>query len=126
MVLLIAISVGGCASSQPGYDINATEALGRVHAKALLGYREVKVAPSSASTAIAMYGVVGFVLSEIHSQRFNVPVYQYSIRLESGREIKVHTDWASNSVGDCVKVFESQQSGYPRFVNANDCRSQSI
>jgi hypothetical protein len=114
----------GCASPTPGYDPNAKESLGRIIGKEIGQVRTQARADSfnAGPALVGTLGAVGIAIGDSLEKKTQVPIFRYRIRAEDGREIEVHSEYAMNQVGDCVRLFESERPTYPRFTSADGCR----
>lgn len=122
MLVLAALPwLSGCAGTQPTYDASARESLGRIVAKTVIGSRAQTRADSPNTSFMAMYGALGMLVGEAMRKTSELPVYEYRIRLADGREVRVATTYSANQAGECVKVFESPQPSYPRFITHDGC-----
>lgn len=122
---LIVLFAAGCAARPPNYDPQARESMGRIVAKGVAGMRTQAAADSynPAPAFVAGMGVVGAqLLGDALEKKTSVPVHVYRIRTEDGREVSVLSDYSLSEVGECVKLLESNQPTYPRFVSNSGCR----
>ena len=117
------IWVSGCANTAPSYDINATESLGRIVSKNVMGVRNQAAADSwnAGPSLVGLVGVAGLALGDALQKKTVVQVYEYRIRISPSKEVTALSDYSVHQIGECVKVFESQMPTYPRFVSDEGC-----
>jgi hypothetical protein len=125
-LLSLAMSLAGCATTPPNFDVDAKESLGRITEKTVAGGRTQARADSpSADALVGTIGIVGVAIADgLFQKKTQIAIYAYRIRTADGRQIVVASESFSNEVGDCVKVFESARPTYPRFVSAMGCESR--
>lgn len=123
--LIVSVFLAGCATTTPNYDPQARESVGRIVAKGVAGARTQPAADSynPAPAFVAAIGLVGAqLLGDALEKKTSVPVHVYRIQTEDGREVSVLSDYSLSEVGECVKLLESSQPTYPRFVSHSGCR----
>lgn len=120
--------VYGCASHAPSYDINALESIGRIVSKTQVGEKIQPRAdsPNMGPALAGSLGPVGLVIGDVLQKKTTLPVFEYRIKTTNGREIVAMSDYSLSHVGQCVRVFESSQPTYPRFVSSDECPAQFI
>ena len=125
--LLTLFLVSGCASQAPDYDPNARESVGRIVLKTAVGERVQARAdsPNMGPALAGGLGGLGLVIGAVLQKKTTWPVFEYRISLEDGREVVATSDYSGDYVGKCVKVFESSQPTYPRFVSSDQCSVRS-
>ncbi len=99
--------------------------MGTIVSKGVAGTRTQAAADSynPAPAFVAAMGIVGAqLLGDALEKKTSVPVHVYRIRTEDGREVSVLSDYSLSEVGECVKLLESNQPTYPRFVSYSGCR----
>jgi hypothetical protein len=122
----------GCATTSRRdvtYDPDAKETLGRVTAKVATGHT-TKQQSSTTPTLMPIVGVPGVPLLlipvSVSTDRNgpSLPVFEYKVELEDGRQVSVFSWYVDHSVGGCVKLFESptNRRDYPRMINAGGCK----
>lgn len=122
---LVILLASGCATRPPNYDSQARESTGKIVAKGVAGTRTQASADSynPAPAFVAAMGVVGAqLLGDALEKKTSVPVYVYRIRTEDGRDVSVVSDYSLSEIGECVKLLESSQPTYPRFVAHSGCK----
>ncbi len=116
--------LSGCATPKPSYDINASESLGRIVSKTQVGGKTQQRAdsPNLGAALAGTYGIAGLIVGGAFDKTTTLPVFEFKILLLEGREVVAISEFSeANQVGDCVKVFESSQPTYPRFILSGDC-----
>lgn len=121
-VLLVLLS--GCAATAPNYDIDARESVGRIVVKNLSTTRSQARADTFNSGPIlaVSLGIAGLALGDALQPKTDIPVYEFRIRTEDGREVSVFSEYFASHVGDCVKLLESSKPTYPWFISHTGCR----
>lgn len=130
LIASIGLSVlGGCAYNPSDYyDVNAIEKTGLVKSKQVVAYERrlagdspfvpvFSVAPSLFAATLAAQ-----VALEKHS---DTPIYDYSIQVTKDENIVVRTEYPAFKIGECVKVFLSNNpkyTDYPRITGASGCK----
>lgn len=113
LVLSVAAMLQACLSmptASRGYDPNARETLGTIHAKV--------IAAENAKQEVTMM----LRTQQVGTAGPPVTVYRHTVMLEDGRSVEVMSSYPGHTVGDCVKVFESSQPSYPRLANHSGCK----
>jgi hypothetical protein len=120
---LIALVLLASACAAPGaggggrYDPNARETLGRVLARKDTG------ANTQQARSITLVPIGGLIVPMPLDRAVGpLPVLEYKIKLEDGRTVSVFTWYQFHDVGNCVKLFESPRSDYPRLINFHGCK----
>jgi hypothetical protein len=123
-VLVVMLLITGCAATTPNYDPRARESFGKIVAKDVAGARTQATADSHnpGPAFVGALGVAGLMLGDALQEKTKVAVYEYRVRTEDGRLVSVYSDFANSRVGDCVKLLESSQPSYPRFISDDGCR----
>lgn len=135
LMVTLCIGISGCVtmSKAPTYDAAATETLGRVVSKIPVKTKMQVMAdskslmspdtfawssnPAQASLARA----IGSLLIDLEEKKTWIPIYEYQVQMADGRSVFVNTDYAHTEIGECVKVFESADPSYPRFISHDSC-----
>lgn len=115
-VLMLTVA---CSSTSPDYDADAIETQGSVTTRKEAGTFNRTVQPLGLDASGAIGGYLGYILARrLFDQQSRVTLYEYTVALDGGREVKVVREWGADQVGDCVKVFESLsgRKDYPRMV----------
>ncbi|MES2280796.1 MAG: hypothetical protein V4542_05225 [Pseudomonadota bacterium] len=124
-LLVAALLLSGCATPKPDYDINARESFGRIISRAQLGSKTQQRAdsPNLGAALAGPYGIAGFIAGSAFDKKTTLPIFEFRILLLEGREVVAVSEFAeTNQIGDCVKVFESDQPSYPRFIPSDECK----
>lgn len=126
--LTLPLLIYGCANQTPSYDPNAVESIGRIISKMQVGAKIQARAdsPNMGPALAASLGPVGLGIGDALQKKTTLPIFEYRIKTEDGREIVVFSDYSSDIVGQCVRVFESSRPSYPRFISSNECQPRSI
>jgi hypothetical protein len=127
-LIVLVLVISGCASRAPSYDSNARESLGRIISKTQVGEKIQARAdsPNMGAALVGIYGGLGLVIGDALQKKTTLPVFEYRIKMVDGREVVAVSDYSRDSVGECVKVFESSQPTYPRFVSSDECQASSV
>ncbi len=71
---------------------------------------------------VGTIGLVGVAVADgLFQKKAQVAVYAYRIQTVDGRQATVTSVSFADEVGDCVKLLESPQPTYPRFMSASGC-----
>lgn len=123
-IFIAFLILSGCATPKPSYDINASESLGRIVSKTQVGGKTQQRAdsPNLGAALVGTYGIAGLIVGSAFDKTTTLPVFEFKILLLEGREVVAVSEFSgANQVGECVKVFESSQPTYPRFILSDEC-----
>jgi hypothetical protein len=121
VLFLPILLVVGCATPRSGpYDPNAIETMGVVIERQATGNTTQQI--NNESMLIPAGKIfIPFTLSRSSGA---LPVFEHRIALEDGRTVTVLSWYAYHLVGNCVKLFESPRSDYPRLINSSECKAK--
>lgn len=127
LAFTLPLLISGCANQAPSYDPNAVESIGRIISKTPVGTKNQARAdsPNMGPALAASLGPIGLVFGDALQKKTTLQIFEYRIKTEDGREIIVFSDYSSDIVGQCVRVFESSRPSYPRFISSNECQPHS-
>jgi hypothetical protein len=119
LFLAPAFLLAACASFSGGggaYDPSARETLGTVISKKDTGQ-------TASQSGRSFFVPIGKQLVSITVDRgpSGLPIFAHEIRLDDGRTVTVYSWYREHTVGNCVKVFESERSDYPRLIPFSGC-----
>lgn len=119
------LGVVACAAPPAVVDPGAREILGRVVNRIELPASSRTPTDPMLDVIGGMYGVMGYMVARglAMAESDARPYYLYVIQLSDGREVRISKPQVleTNNVGDCVRVFESSQRGYPRMAGDTGC-----
>jgi hypothetical protein len=133
LLACVIFSTSGCASYDPDahYDAQAIKKDGRVVAKNIDHYekrssdsspRPVYYPPGTSPIAAAVASIIVSQFIENRSPPSNgVAVYAYDIQVQSAEKYRVYSEFPGFEINECVKVFISNRTGYPRMAFGGEC-----
>lgn len=116
---LIPVVAAACSTS-PSYDPNAREAPARVVGKKVVGSITRETAEVKFGTLIP----VGKAVLPFFTPGGTavIPVYEYAVMERDRKVTTVLSEAPVFEIGQCVKLFNSDQPSYPRIAYDAECR----
>lgn len=119
-LLVVVVLATTCASGAGGggaYDPDARETLGKVITR-----KETGITTTQAGTSVLIPVGKLFVPIPLDRGSGPLPVLEYQVKLEDSRIVSIFSWYPHHAVGNCVKLFESPRSDYPRLINFHGCK----
>lgn len=120
--MLAPLVVTACAStpSIPLYDSAAKEAPVRVTEKRVAEYVSREMAQVRSGTVWVPVGNA-FVVITLSNSSTKIPIYEYGVVDQHKNTTNVFSEYPAFDLGQCLKLFTSQQPSYPRLAYGASC-----
>ena len=115
----IALTLVACSTTPPAYDPSAQEMPARITEKRIIG----SISRATAEVKFDAIIPVGKLLVPMSSpdNKANIPIYEYNVTDKHQKITKVLSESSIFEVGQCVKLFISNQPTYPRIAYGAEC-----
>ena len=115
VVVLSSLLLSGCAMGSR-YDRDAKETSVRLVEKRAAGS---KLNGVNTDKQILLVGKTTSVLPTFNQ----VSIYEYTVADQNKQQTKVTSEFPGFEIGQCLKLFTSNQFGYPRLAYGGACES---